>query len=202
MTRDDIRKAFPEATEEQITNLLNIHSADIGRARGNAAQLQTDLTAAQQTIQQLQTTANEVEQLRQQVQQFQQAEQQRQQAEQAAQARSALLGRMDAVLNGREFIVEDLRDVIADRFQAALNDQANVGRSDADIFNALTQDKGYFKSQNPGTGGEDGMPGMGDLGGGSGMTRDAFLKLTTADQIKFKSEHEGDFYNLFPELKS
>ena len=137
MTRDDIRKAFPEATEEQITNLLNIHSADIGRARGNAAQLQADLDAANQTITQLRATANEVETLRQQVQQFQQAEQQRQQAEQAAQARSALLGRMNAVLNGREFIVEDLRDVIADRFQAALNDQANVGRSDADIFNAL-----------------------------------------------------------------
>lgn len=59
MTRDDIRKAFPEATDEQISGLLNIHSADIGRARGNATQLQADLDAANQTITQLRATAGE-----------------------------------------------------------------------------------------------------------------------------------------------
>ena len=200
MTRDDIRRAFPEATEAQIDQLLNIHSADIGRARGNATQLQADLDAANQTIAQLQTTANEAESLRQQVQQYQQQEQQRQQAEAAAQARQQLLGRMDAVLNGRQFIVDELRDLVADRFQAALSEQANVGRSDADVFEALVRDKGYFRSQAPGSGGEGGMPGPADLGGKDNMTREAFLKLSTADQVKYKKEHEGNFYALFPEV--
>ena len=200
MTRDDIRRAFPEATDEQINNLLNIHSADIGRARGNATQLQADLDAANQTITQLRTTAGEVEGLRQQVQQYQQQEQQRQQAEAAAQARQQLLTRMDAVMNGREFIVDELRDLVADRFQAALGEQANVGRSDADVFEALVRDKGYFRSQAPGSGGEGGMPGPADLGGKDDMTREAFLKLGTADQAKYKKEHEGNFYALFPEV--
>ena len=207
MTREDIRRAFPEATEEQINNLLNIHSADIGRARGNVTQLQADLqqaqadlAAARQENAQLQATAGTVQQLQQQVQQYQQQEQQRQQAEAAAQARSALLGRMDAVLNGRQFIVDELRDLVADRFQAALSDQANVGRSDADVFEALVRDKGYFKSQNPGSGGEGGMPGLGNLGGKDDMTREAFLKLNTAEQVKYKKEHEGNFYALFPEV--
>ena len=201
MTRDDIRRTFPEATDEQINGLLNIHSADIGRARGNATQLQADLDAANQTITQLRTTAGEVETLRQQVQTFQQQEQQRQQAEQAAQARRQLLSRMDAVLNGRQFIVDELRDLVADRFQAALSDQANVGRSDADVFEALVRDKGYFKSQAPGSGGEGGMPGPENLGGGKDdMTRENFLKLSTADQVKYKREHEGNFYALFPEV--
>ena len=207
MTREDIRRAFPEATEEQINNLLNIHSADIGRARGNATQLQADLqqaqadlAAARQENAQLQATAGTVQQLQQQVQQYQQQEQQRQQAEQAAQARQQLLSRMDAVLNGRQFIVDELRDLVADRFQAALGEQANVGRSDADVFEALVRDKGYFRSQAPGSGGEGGMPGPADLGGNDSMTREAFLKLSTADQAKYKKEHDGNFYALFPEV--
>ena len=36
MTREDVTKQFPEATKAQIDALLNIHSADIGRARGDA----------------------------------------------------------------------------------------------------------------------------------------------------------------------
>lgn len=208
MTRDDIRRAFPEATEEQISLLLNIHSADIGRARGDTSQLRTDLqqaqadlAAARQENAQLQATAGTVQQLQQQVQQYQQQEQQRQQAEQAAQARRQLLARMDAVMNGREFIVDELRELVADRFQAALGEQANVGRSDADVFETLVRDKGYFKSQNPGAGGQGGMPGPANLGGKDDMTREAFLKLSTAEQANYKREHEGNFYTLFPEFQ-
>lgn len=35
MTREDIRKQFPEATEEQITVLLDIYGADIANAKKN-----------------------------------------------------------------------------------------------------------------------------------------------------------------------
>lgn len=42
MTRDDVRKAFPDATDDQIDGLLNIHSGDIGRARRDEAQKTKD----------------------------------------------------------------------------------------------------------------------------------------------------------------
>ena len=35
MTRDDIKKQFPDATEEQITALLNINGTDIEGAKKN-----------------------------------------------------------------------------------------------------------------------------------------------------------------------
>ena len=35
MTREDIRKQFPDATEEQITALLNINGADLDNAKKN-----------------------------------------------------------------------------------------------------------------------------------------------------------------------
>lgn len=208
MTRDDIRKAFPEATDEQINQLLNIHSADIGKAKGDAAKLQGDLKAAQDalatanaTIAEMEKNKGDVAALQKQIDDYKAADEARKQAEQAAQARQQLLSRMDAVMNGRQFIVDELRDLVADRFQEAINDRANVGRSDADVFEALVRDKGYFRSQNPGTGGEGGMPDVGDLGGSGGMTREAFLKLSTAEQVKYKTEHEGNFYTMFPELK-
>ena len=49
MTRQDVLDQFPEATKDQISALLNIHSADIGKAKGDTAQLQADLQAAHVT---------------------------------------------------------------------------------------------------------------------------------------------------------
>jgi len=54
MKRDDIRTQFPDATDEQINALLNIHSADIGRARGDTEALNrkvADLEAQLSTTQ-------------------------------------------------------------------------------------------------------------------------------------------------------
>ena len=59
MTREDILKQFPEATKEQISALLDIHSADIGKAKGDTAALN----------QQIQAQATEITGLKEQLQQ-------------------------------------------------------------------------------------------------------------------------------------
>ena len=208
MTRNDILRQFPEAAKEQIDALLNIHSADIGQAKSDAAQLQADLKAAQDALAAANATIAEMEKnksdaaaLQQQIDEYKAAETARREAEAAAQARAALGARMDAVLNGREFILPRLREMILDDFEKALADRANVGKYDAEVFEALTRDQGYFKSQAPGAGGEGGMPKMGDLSGGDSMTREAFLQLDTAAQARYKAEHSGNFYELFPEVR-
>lgn len=43
MTREDIKKAFPEATDDQIKGLLDIHTADIGKALKKQEKQITDL---------------------------------------------------------------------------------------------------------------------------------------------------------------
>ena len=45
MTREDIKKAFPDATDEQIKGLLDIHTADIGKALKKQEKQITDLTS-------------------------------------------------------------------------------------------------------------------------------------------------------------
>jgi len=169
MTREDIRKAFPEATDEQVKGLLDIHSADIGRAKGDAGKLQAELKAAQEalgaanaTIQELEKAKGDVAAMQKQLDDYRAADEARKQAEARAQAREQLMGRMDKALNGRTFIVDELRDVVADRFDAALKDQANQGRSDADVFEAVVKDKNYFASQAP----DFRMAGIGGTAGG------------------------------------
>ena len=59
MTREDIKKAFPDATDEQINGLLNLHTADIGKALKKQEKQITDLTAERDGLQEQLTKANE-----------------------------------------------------------------------------------------------------------------------------------------------
>lgn len=45
MTREDITKQFPEATKEQIKALLDIHSADIDKVKGDTESLNNQISA-------------------------------------------------------------------------------------------------------------------------------------------------------------
>ena len=156
MKREDVSRIFEGATKEQIDQLLDLNSADIGKAKAATAQLQSDLdaanlalTEAQNTIKGLESVKGNADELQKRIDAYEAAEQQRKDAEAAAAVRAEMDERMNAVLGDRKFIHEKLRSIAADEFIAAVNDKANRGKSDKDIFDALTQDKGYFASQNP-----------------------------------------------------
>ena len=59
MTREDIKKAFPEATDEQIKGLLDIHTADIGKALKKQEKQINDLTTERDDLNTRLTTAND-----------------------------------------------------------------------------------------------------------------------------------------------
>lgn len=156
MTRNDITSLFPDATKEQIDALLNIHSADVGKAKGGAEQAQNDLKAANEALKQAQDAIAELEKhkadaaaLQKQIDDYRAAEADRKKAEEAAQAHNALLARMDKVMNGRKLIHDRMRDLIAEDFAKALADPENTGKSDADVFDAVTKDQNYFANQAP-----------------------------------------------------
>lgn len=156
MKREDVSRIFEGATEEQISSILDLNSQDVGKAKRGGERLQADLEAAQsalsqanQTITALEAAKGDSERLQAELNRYQQAEAERLQREQAAQARAELLGRMDAVMGGRSFLHERMRELVAEDFKAALEDRANLGKSDSEIFDGITKDKGYFASQNP-----------------------------------------------------
>lgn len=167
MKREDIAKIFEGATEEQISAILNINSADIGKAKGGATKLQEDLDAANaalakanDTIKALEANKGDIEKVQKELDDYKAAEQKRIADEKAAAERSELLTRMDAAMNGRKFIHDKMRDIVADEFGKAIRDKANLGKADKDIFESITKDQGYFASQNPPAGN---MGGVGEI---------------------------------------
>jgi len=156
MKREDVSRIFEGATKEQIDEILNLNSADINRTRNASSQVQAELdaanqalTEAQNTIKDLQAAKGNAEALQKRIDEYEAAEQQRIEAEKAAAERAELMERMDSVLGERKFVHDRLRDIAADEFAAALKDKANRGKADKDVFDAVTQDKGYFASMNP-----------------------------------------------------
>jgi hypothetical protein len=156
MKREDIAKIFEGATDEQINRILDINSADIGKAKGSAAKLQDDLdaanaalTKANDTIKALEASKGDLVKVQKELDDYKAAEQQRIADEKAANERSELLTRMDAVMGGRKFIHERMRDIVADEFGKAIKDKANIGKADKEVFDVITKDQGYFASQNP-----------------------------------------------------
>ena len=201
MTREQVKGIFPDATDEQLSQLLNIHSSDIGKAKAPATQLQTDLDAiktqldeAKNTIAALEANKGDVAALQQQIDAYKAADEKRAQEAKEAAEKQELLERFEAVAGDRQFIHDMVKNGVMADFGAALKDKANRGKGDAEIFDVLTKDKGYFANQNPPV---PPQPPMGNPAPNNIKTREEFLKMSFADQMKFKQENTVAFNQLF-----
>ena len=155
MTREDIRNLFADATNEQIKALLDINSADIGKAKES---MQKDLDAANAALKTANETieslkAEDVDGMKKKIADYEKADEERKAAEKAAAERAELEERFNAASGDRKYIHDMVREGVMTDFGKALQDKANRGKSDREIFDALTQDKGYFASMNPDKGG-------------------------------------------------
>lgn len=65
MTREDVKKLFPDATDEQITGLLNQNNTEVAREKGKAEKFKTeldDLKSSAVSPEELQKKIEEIEQ--------------------------------------------------------------------------------------------------------------------------------------------
>lgn len=166
MTRDDVRKTFPEATDEQVKAIMDLHGADIERTKGAAGADATKLTALQNELDEAKTTIGTLEaakadadKLQAEIDRYRQAEAKREEARKAAQAHTELESRFNTVAGQRKFVHELVRQSVLSEFEKAVADRANEGKSDTAIFDGLTRDKDYFASMNPPAGGDMGRMG-------------------------------------------
>ena len=209
MRKEDINRIFEGATDEQVKALLDINSADITKALGKQKsdgekvqaeldEVKSALADAKSTIANLEAAKGDAERLQKELDEYKAADEKRKADEKAAAERAELMERMDAVLGDKQFIHERMRDIVAEDFKAALADKANRGKGDAEIFEAITRDQGYFKTQNPPA---PNMPTPNPVNTFAGVTdRKSFLKLSGTDQARFKAEHAAEFYSIFPEF--
>lgn len=165
MTREDIKKHFPEATDAQISALLDINSKDIGKHKTAAETAQNELKTAKDTIADLEKNAKDADALQKTIDDYKAADEKRQADAKAAAERAERMSRFEKAhgeaSKDRKWLNDFTRDGIFTQFEKALTDDANKGKSDVQIYNGLINDEkgvkpGLFEAQVSG-----GMSGMG-----------------------------------------
>lgn len=155
MKREDIKKIFPDATEEQLKGLLDINTADIGKAKGELEAVKADLEKANGTLKEYETTIADLkksaecnEDFKKKFEDLEQriadekAEAEKKAKEEAEEAEYS--NRFKTVVGEQKWRDELTEKAVYAEFKTALQDEANKGKGDKDILAALTQDKEYF----------------------------------------------------------
>lgn len=155
MKREDIKKIFPDATEEQLKGLLDINTADIGKAKGEHEAVKADLEKANGTLKKYETTIADMkksaegnEDFKKKFEELEQriadekAEAEKKAKEEAEEAEYA--NRFKTVVGEQKWRDALTEKAVYAEFKTALQDEANKGKGDKDILAALTQDKEYF----------------------------------------------------------
>lgn len=99
-----------------------------------------DLKTAKETIATLEANKGDTDALQAELDKYKQADEARQKAEQEAKERATLEERFNKAVNGKEFANDLVRSGTLDAFSRALNDPANTGKGDKELFDALTKD--------------------------------------------------------------
>lgn len=155
MKREDIKKIFPDATEEQLKGLLDINTADIGKAKGELEAVKADLEKANGTLREYETTIADMKKSAEGNEDFKKKFEDLEQRiadEKAAAEKKAKEEAEEAEYSNRFKTVvgeQKWRDALTEKavyaeFKTALQDEANKGKGDKDVLAALTQDKEYF----------------------------------------------------------
>nr|WP_294682040.1 hypothetical protein [uncultured Anaerotignum sp.] len=155
MKREDIKKIFPDATEEQLKGLLDINTADIGKAKGELEAVKADLEKANGTLREYETTIADMKKSAEGNEDFkkkfedleqriadEKAEAEKKAKEEAEEAEYA--NRFKTVVGEQKWRDALTEKAVYAEFKTALQDEANKGKGDKDILAALTQDKEYF----------------------------------------------------------
>ena len=149
MKREDIKKFFPDATEEQLKGLLDINTADIGKAKGELETVRADLEKANGTLGEYETTIADMkksaegnEDFKKKFEELEQRIADEKAKEEAEEAEYS--NRFKTVVGEQKWRDALTEKAVYAEFKTALQDEANKGKGDKDILAALTQDKEYF----------------------------------------------------------
>ena len=111
-----------------------------GKYDSDVKKAKDELKTAKDTIATLEANKGDTDALQAELDKYKQADEARQKAEQEAAAHAALVERFGKVKGGREFSSEYAENGLLEAFNKAINDPANTGKGDKELFDALTKD--------------------------------------------------------------
>lgn len=171
MKREDVSKIFDGATEEQINKILDLNSADIGKAKKDFEDLKAELDTAKQTITDINKQYDDLKAANASAEDYKTkydelvADNKRKADEQAArELEAAERAEFDNYFaeNKKEWTNPFIADGYFGKFKEAKNLPENKGKMIADILHELTKnDTTAFKGVKP----DIKLPGASPIGG-------------------------------------
>lgn len=158
MKREDIKAIFAEATDEQLNKLMSLYGSDVEREKGKLAAVEAELEEKKEALkklngefEQLKTNNATAEDYKEKFENLQNdiAEKEKAAKEKAEQEekRANLLSRYEAAAadkngNPLKWSHDAIKADYFNKFVEALSNKENEGKSDVEIFDALTKDDG------------------------------------------------------------
>lgn len=148
MTRDELKGIIEGISDEQLKKILDINSADIGKAKadfetvkGQFDEAQKKITDYETEIEGLRDSTGEAEKLKERVKELQKTIDDRKAADEAAEQDRKLSDRFGAAIGEAKFLNEFTKNGLFSEFKAAIADKSNEGKSDKEIYEGLIKDR-------------------------------------------------------------
>ncbi len=145
MTREELRGIVEGISDEQLKKILDINSFDIGKAKNGAEALKAALEEAmlslkqrEAEVEQLKIGQCEADEMREKINELQKVIDQKNEAEERAKSENALNTRFGLAAEGMDFVNDFTRRGVFEQFKDAVLDEKNAGKSDSEIYEALT----------------------------------------------------------------
>lgn len=151
MKREEIKKIFPDATDEQLNSIMDINGADVEKVKAKLTATEADLKESKEAFEHLNTELDELKKNNASADDWK-AKFEALQAENIAKEKQAevdrlakeksdnILNRFNGVVGDKKFTHEAVKADYLKKFGEALENKDYEGKSDEDIFHALTKD--------------------------------------------------------------
>ena len=167
MTREEIKKIVEGIADEQLKAILDINSADIGKAKkdydtvkSENDTLKADKKGLEDKISELSEKSNSAEDYKKQLEDLKKEIKDKEDADKRALEDAQLTDAITAVFGDKKFTSDYVKNGLIADMKTEIAKPENKGKGYAELFEALTKDKeGIFANPNPGIE----MPGMGSL---------------------------------------
>ncbi len=157
MTREDLRGIIAEITDEQLKAILDINTADIGKAKKDVESLNekveslsTDNETLKEKITELTKAAESGADYKQQLEELQKTIKEKDEADKLAKEDALLTSAIEECFGEKKFTSDYVREGIIADMKKEIAKPENKGKGYSELFETLTKDKaGIFANPNP-----------------------------------------------------
>ena len=151
LTFADFKAALEADKNIKLANLADGKYVDkdkLDKKNNDLSEAQNTITKLNSEIETLKTNGADVEKLKQTIADYEAKEQKRVNDEKASKELEAIKARFSPLKGEKKFLNEGTENWIFGEFKNALTLEENKGKSDADIYEAITKDKNIYENPN------------------------------------------------------